>query len=102
MPLSTPEMASSQIPPTESRRESGLVRAFQKPSPKPPAMVFTLVDPTRSAAATRNAPPLAACRWCSARPNSPRSVVKVPGSRRSSSGVASGPGATCAAASASS
>ncbi len=95
-------MASSQMPPTESRRASGFELAFQKPAGKPSATVFTLVDPIRSAAATRSAPPLAACRWCSARPNSPRSVVNVPGSRRSSWGVASGPGAICAASAASS
>ena len=95
-------MASSQIPPTDRRRASGFALAFQKPAGNPSAMVLTLVDPMRSAAATRNAPPLAVCRWSSARPNSPRSVVNVPGSRRSSWGVASGAGATCAAAPASS
>ena len=95
-------MASSQMPPTESRRASRLAWAFQKPPGKPDATVETLVDPARSAAATRKAPPLASCRWSSARPNSPRSVVNVPGSRRSASGVASGAGAICAAAPASS
>ena len=102
MPLSTPAMASSQMPPTESRRASMLACAFQKPPGNPPATVLTLVEPARSAAATRNAPPLAVCRWCRAWPSSPRSVVKVPGSSLSSSGVASGAGATAAVASASS
>ena len=81
-----------------ARRESsappGWSRAFQKPAGKPSATVFTLVEPRRSAAATRRAPPLACCRWWSARPSSPRRVAERTRARaRSSAGVASGAGA---------
>jgi hypothetical protein len=49
-PESTLAMASSQMPPMESRRLPGLVAAFQKPAPNPDPAVATLVDDSRSAA----------------------------------------------------
>jgi len=57
MPLRTPAIASSQMPPIESRRASGLLPAFQNPAGKSAAMALTLVEPRRSAAAVRKAPP---------------------------------------------
>ncbi len=52
-----PAIASSQMPPIESVRAAGFFAAFQKPSPKPAATVLTEVEPRRSAAPTRMAPP---------------------------------------------
>ncbi len=89
MPESTPAMASSQMPPTDSSRASGLVTAFQKPAGKSAAISPTLVEPTRSAEATSSAPPEASFKSRKARPSASRSVVESPGSRRSSSGTPS-------------
>ena len=87
IPERMPDMPSSQMPPVESRRASGLVAALKKPSGKPSATVLTLVEPSRSAEADRKAPPEARLRWLSARASSWRSVVDEPGVRRSSPGM---------------
>ena len=58
-PETTPLMASSQMPPIASVRAPGLVAAFQKPPGKPSTIRLALVEPSRSAAVTNSAPPLA-------------------------------------------
>ena len=49
-------MASSQIPPMDKSRASGLVAALKYPSGNPLAAVSTLVEPSRSADAESIAP----------------------------------------------
>ena len=58
-PVSIPQIASSQIPPIDSRRASGLSRAWKKPCAKPSATALIEVEPSRSAAAASTAPPVA-------------------------------------------
>ncbi|HEY5484924.1 MAG TPA: hypothetical protein VIK31_14150 [Propionibacteriaceae bacterium] len=63
------------------------VAAFQKPAGNPAAIMLTLVEPSRSAAAVRKDPPDALFKSCNERPRASRSVVLAPGLRRSSSGM---------------
>ena len=58
IPEKRPLMPSSQMPPTESVRDSRLVVAFQYPTSNPSAVLLTLVEPRRSAAAIMSAPSL--------------------------------------------
>ena len=55
-PAITPPIASSQMPPTEIRRESGLFLAWNQPLAKALLTGDTLVDSARSAAQATIAP----------------------------------------------
>ena len=72
-------MASSQMPPIESRRASGFVLGVPEAGGEAGGDGAHAGRAERSAAAVRMAPPEAALRWWRARPSSSRSVVDEPG-----------------------
>ena len=59
MPESMAVIASSQMPPIESCRAAGLQRRYKSRAGNPAPILLTLVEPRRSADATK-APPVAA------------------------------------------
>ena len=74
----------------KDRADSRNPAALKNPVGNDSPTMLTLVEPSRSAAAVRSAPPLARLYWLSASASSPRSVALLPGLDMSAAGGVAG------------